>query len=111
MQLTWTLEGDTSHNQLTCGQVSGATTVDVAATSTTNVGTAFDNSFPCTAGTGQATGYLFGTYTVSVSLLDAGMAAIGSTSFTATFGSSPCDAIVSGSCIHNRTVQIPIPGQ
>jgi hypothetical protein len=111
LRLTWSLVGQVSGNTLTCASIPGAQTIDVLATSTTNPLVLIDNLFPCTAGTGDALGFPFDTYTISVALLDGLGQAIGTAPpVTVTLPPSPCVAIVSGSCLQSLSFTEQVPG-
>jgi hypothetical protein len=95
LHVTWTITQNS--NAATCAQVGGAT-VEVIVTSPDG-GVSKDQSFPCTAGTGDLTGLAFDTYAVSATLLDSQSLSLGGGApQNVTLGATGCDSIISGDC-------------
>lgn len=99
----WDLIGDTTHNPLTCASAPGG--VSLVATDVADSSYFHDDDFDCQDGADYTAGYRAGTYTVSVSALNAANQSIG------TAPALPNEVIGTRNMVTNLgTVQIPITG-
>ena len=76
-QLAWNLVGASSNAKLSCAQAGAAGGVESLATDVANANNAASDQFNCEDGSGITSGFLAGTYTVSVAALNAQDQAIG----------------------------------